>query len=304
MELSQLLCPTLLSLFKKVYKQNEYYYYMKKINFLFFVLLILSITFVLAQPPTTVITDYQRGVDIIHPETQGVKFGEDLEFNFWTYNFSDGATLTNTSLNCTFYIVDNKGVQYYKFSNQPGSNGLIKYGKGAPLCVNCWTLTMPKENLSLGLYSYQIKCQGSGIGGYATGFFEVTPTGTMTEPADSLLYILFLGILFLMMFGLFRLLFSSENKYFNYGIVAILYVISNVFLLIMWKVAYNYLYIVPFIGTLFEVLYKVSSVGYFILFPVLLFLMLMEKFRETNENKFRQMGYDDDTIRFVSRRKR
>ena len=145
--------------------------------FLYIFLFIISISFISCAPPTTTVTDYQRGVDIVHPETQQVKFGEDLEFNFWTYNFSTGATLTNTSLNCTLYMINDRGVNFYRFSNQPGANGLMTYGKGAPLCVNCWTMIMPKENLSTGDYSYQIKCQGSGIGGYTTGFFSVSETG-------------------------------------------------------------------------------------------------------------------------------
>jgi hypothetical protein len=146
--------------------------------------LFLGMNLVSSQPPTsTIISD--RGVDIVHPETQVVPSDEDIEFNFWTYNSTSGATFTNSSLNCTLYILDNKGVQYYRFSNQAGANGLMTYGKGAPLCVNCWTMTLPKENLSVGIYSYQIKCQGGAgidaIGGYYTGFFEVTPTGNQSN---------------------------------------------------------------------------------------------------------------------------
>ncbi len=167
-------------------------------NYILIVLIILSLFLVgipniLAQPVTNIILD--RGVDIVHPETLYVEYNKDLEFNFWTYNSTTGGTLTNASLNCTLYIIDNEGVNYYKFSNQPGSTGLITYGKGMPLCLNCWTMTMPKENLSLGSYSYQIKCQGNMIGGYYTGFFYVTRTGTIAESSESIIHvILFLGL--------------------------------------------------------------------------------------------------------------
>lgn len=165
-----------------------------KVAICLFALSIFILNFTSGAPPTTTITDYQRGVDIIHPETQIVKLNKDLEFNFWTYNNSDGSTLTNTSLTCTLYIIDNTGNQFYRFSNQAGANGLITYGKGAPLCVNCWTMTMPKENLSLGTYSYQIKCQGTNIGGYTTGEFEVTPSGS--GGAENTAFFIFIIILF------------------------------------------------------------------------------------------------------------
>jgi hypothetical protein len=168
---------------------------------MFAFVLIFLITLTYAAPPTTTVTDYQRGVDIIHPETPIVQEGVDLEINFWTYNASNGATLTNTSLNCTTYIINDKGVQYFKFSNLPGSSGLMKYGKGSPLCVNCWTMTLPKANLSVGVYSYQMKCHGSNIGGYNTGTFEVTSTGdnynqTQTGMilAQGILIALFVGL--------------------------------------------------------------------------------------------------------------
>jgi len=164
---------------------------MKQTNktlFLLF-LLVITITLVNSAPPTTTVTDYQRGVDIVHPETVNLEKGKNLEFNFWTYNASNGATLTNTSLNCTLYLINNEGVQYYRFSNQPGANALMVYGKGSPLCINCWTMVLPKENLTIGDYSYQIKCQGSDIGGYTTGFFSVIENDLPLEQEKLNLYI-------------------------------------------------------------------------------------------------------------------
>jgi hypothetical protein len=172
--------------------------------------LILFINLVLSAPPTTTLTDYQRGIDIVHPETQVVSYGKDLEFNFWTYNTSDGRTITNASTNCTLYIINNQGVNYFRFSNQPGGTGLMAYGKGSPLCVNCWTMTLPKENITLGPYSYQIKCQGQGIGGYTTGFFEVTPTGSIITDGESLVFI-FSYLPLIMLFGFFMIVFYSVN---------------------------------------------------------------------------------------------
>jgi len=162
-------------------------------------LMLFILPFVASVPPTSTAIMEERGIDIIHPETPYVNINEDLEINFWTYNSTSGQTITNTSANCTVYILNNKGVNYWRFSNQAGASGLIKYGKGAPLCTNCWTMTLPKGNLSLGISSYQIKCQGLGVGGYLTGVFEATPNGSSIRDNNTFLLgmiILLIGFAF------------------------------------------------------------------------------------------------------------
>lgn len=210
--------------------------------FLIFIGCILVISFTSAAPPQSTAGLLERGIDIVHPETQVIKYGNDLEFNFWTYNSTTGETVTNSSLNCTLYIINDKGVNFYRFSNQPGANGLITYGKGAPLCVNCWTMILPSQNLTYGVYSYQIKCQGNKVGGYYTGAFEITPTGfSGTLGFYILLLILSLGIIILgyyvedpwvivlgafglVLFGLFILLYGVngiKDSYYTYGFAII-----------------------------------------------------------------------------------
>ena len=159
-----------------------------------FVLSLFILNLISAVPPQSTVINLERGVDIIHPETLTIKEGTDLEFNFWTYNSTTGATLTNTSLNCTVYFIDSTGTNFFRLSNQPGASGLITYGKGAPLCVNCWTSKIGYGNFTQQQYSYQIKCQGSGVGGYDTGFFEVTPSGK--SGADNTAFYIFIIILF------------------------------------------------------------------------------------------------------------
>jgi len=156
-----------------------------------FFLLVLPV--VNAAPPITDIDTLERGVDIIHPETPVLKSTEDLEFNFWTYNSSTGETLNNETLNCTLYLIDDSGTNFWRFSNNAGASGLITYGKGGTLCSNCWTMTLPAANISNCVYSYQIKCQGDGIGGYTLGFFEANINGKVIEEKDSIVY---MGVMF------------------------------------------------------------------------------------------------------------
>ena len=147
------------------------------------ILLLIVLPIVSSAPPVS--ETVQRGVDIVHPDTLYVKLGDNFEINFWTYQSLDGQTLTNSSLNCTVYLIDDKGVNFFRASNQAGASALIRYGKGSPLCSNCWTTIVGAGNLSTGVYSYQLKCQGLDlttptalrVGGYEVGGFEVTPSG-------------------------------------------------------------------------------------------------------------------------------
>jgi len=222
-------------------------------------LLITSLSLVSSQPPlTTIILD--RGVDIIHPETQIIENGVDLEFNFWTYNSSSGETLTNETLNCTLYIINDEGIQFFKFSNLAGSSGLITYGKGAPLCLNCWTSILPAENITIGAYSYQIKCQSEGlnIGGYTTGGFEVTYLGETLDTAKSISYSVIMIISILIFIGLFwiGLALPSGNKtdeftgyviavrnlkYLKYVLLGFSYITLLWISYFSWMITYTYL---------------------------------------------------------------
>jgi len=174
-----------------------------KYNIIFTILLLMAFVPIVQSAPVTEILE--RGVDIVYPEIEFIKAGQDLEINFWTYQSSDGQTLTNTSLNCTAYLMNSQGVNFFRFSNRAGANGLITYGKGAPLCVNCWTMILGAGNLSVGTYSYQFKCQGNDlttptalkIGGYNVGTFTVTPSGF----GDTLgFYLIIILLLFLLIF--------------------------------------------------------------------------------------------------------
>lgn len=276
---------------------------------LILVFALMFLPLIYSAPPTTTVTDYQRGVDIIHPETQLIKSEKDLEFNFWTYNNTNGATLTNTSLNCTLYILDNTGNQFYRFSNQAGANGLMTYGKGAPLCVNCWTMTLPKENISNGLYSYQIKCQGTQIGGYTTGSFEVTTTGVDLTEGRAILYIGLIAIFVLILLALpfiINMLPSQDSrdeqgqiiqinwlKYFRPALWLVEWVLALALVFLVSNVAYAYLVEELFANYLFTIF----QIGMGIT-PVLVILMFiwvgMRFFSDKNLQQLLNRGFSSN----------
>lgn len=260
------------------------------------IFLIFFLPFVSSVPPTsTVILD--RGVDIVHPETQLLQYGKDLEINFWTYNSSNGLTLTNSSLNCTVYIIDDEGINYFRFSNQAGANALITYGKGSPLCVNCWTMTLPKENLSIGIYSYKIKCQGTNEGGYFTGFFEVTQNGEDLTTAKAVLYSMLSLVIFLIF--VISLYFSVSlnyknnrnekgqvtkieyGKYFKVGLILISYSLFLWFLNILVAVSDNFVNLDIFYG-LISGLYLVLLRAFFPVFVIIIIWIIVLAIKDIN----------------------
>lgn len=256
-----------------------------------FILLILSLTLVSCAPPATTVDYFPNGYIITEAQQSAVKLNENFTYNFLLYNASTGKSIPNeTGLSCRIFITDN--------------TGSLLLAKNASFVLNeYWSVNISSDIFNhTGEFPYGVDCINS-YGGAIAGTFFVTPTGTLLEVSDSVLYFVFLAILFVIMLGLFKILFSSENKYLKYGLVAIIYILSNVFLLILWKVSEYFLYLVPFIQTLFNALYVISTIGYFILFPVLIFSMIMSIFDDKEVLKLQESGYSDEDISRVRRRR-
>lgn len=256
-----------------------------------FILLILSLTLVSCAPPF-IQSNTLPGLTIETSYADAHKLGDSLYIHAHVYNATNGL-LKTTGTNCDYHVYNHnlEGDQHI-------DKGILSlYGMGF---YNNTNGTLFNET---GEYSVLIWCNSSDVGGFFRYTFEVTPTGTLLEVSDSVLYLVFLAILFIIMLGLFKILFSSENKYLRYGLVAIIYILSNVFLLILWKVSEYFLYLVPFIQTLFNALYVISTIGYFILFPVLIFSMIMSIFDDKEVLKLQESGYSDEDISRVRRRR-
>jgi hypothetical protein len=260
-------------------------------SYLLIFLLVLSFTIVSAVPPVTTIDYFPTGYIITEAHNGIIKLNEDFTYNFILYNSSTGLDINNTSVICRILISDNQGELVY--------HNNVSYNS-----YNYWSVFIPGSVFNkTGYYPYGVDCE-DGKGGALAGSFYITQTGTLLDISDSILYASFLFIIFIIMYGLIKLLLESENKYFNYGIISILYILSNVFLLIFWKVSEYFLYLVPFISTLFEILYKVSTIGYFIIFPVILFSLAMSLFNDKEMLKLQEMGYSDEDISRVRSSKR
>jgi hypothetical protein len=269
------------------------------------ILCLLCITFLSltsAQPPGSTVIVQDRGVDVVHPETILIQDNEDLEINFWTYNSTNGKTLTNSSLNCTVYIINNSGVNFFRFSNQPDASGLITYGKGAPLCVNCWTMILPAENNKLGDYSYQIKCQGNGVGGYSTGQYKVTYTGTEVTVQESILYFAFIFLLLtLIMSATFGIFYFNDTR----GRLALywtIHLLTIALTFMLWNMGYNILEYNTFIPEFFRILFFLSIITFLPMFFLSIVYIIKQHFINKNVMDLINSGYDQNDAERIAMR--
>lgn len=284
-------------------KENTSKIYLKLIVCMIFVFAILP--FITSAPPQSTVIDLERGVDIIHPETLYLKEGNNLEFNFWTYNSTTGATLTNTSLNCTVYFINNSGYNFYRLSNQAGANGLITYGKGSPLCANCWTAIVPSQNLTIQDYSYQIKCQGANTGGYETGYFQVNYTGTETSQSRAIIYGVLLFALIFFLLGTMTLFIRFDNLLTRVGMFGLSYLLLIAIIFVSWQISNEIIFSNPFLINFFRLFFIVLVIG---AFPLLLgglawYVIMLFRIKEIERLMEKGLPYDEAEHR-VNRRKR
>jgi len=167
---------------------------MEKINnklWIVVLIFLICIPLINGAKPSNVINTNTAGLDISYPESYYIKVNNNLSVRFWVYNLSSGTIFTNTSINCTYNIIDSDGKNIIRISSPN-----ISFGINNPnACQNCFNINIGGGNFSTKKYlSYQIRCQGQGLGGYRIGDYEVTTTG-FDAPSDNLK--IFFIILFL-----------------------------------------------------------------------------------------------------------
>ncbi len=252
-----------------------------------FALLVISLNIVCSVPPQTV-SDTTLDIESAYPTYH--KINDDLYVHVHVFNTINEGLVTS-DINCYYHVYNHQ---------LNGDQHIVKgtldlYGMGYSDIVNGSIINQTGE------YSVLAWCNSSTEStevGYNKYTFKVNPTGQELETSNSFIYIAVGFVLLILLIFLINNIFNTYNKYFKYSCIGISYVILHVFLLILWKVSEAFLYIVPFIETLFEILYNIVTIGYFIFFPVLFFFMLMDHFNEKQFGRLRKMGYSDDDIKF------
>jgi hypothetical protein len=146
----------------------------KPINLIFAIAFIWLALIPLAcsQPPVTTVQYFPDGYTTIGSQQEYLKQGQDYQYNFFVENASNGALITNETINCTFYMAD--------------STGEVKVFSDVPYFPDGhWGIDIDGANFSdVGIYCYGVRCS-DGFGGHVIGCWEVTPSGMILSDSDS-----------------------------------------------------------------------------------------------------------------------
>lgn len=262
----------------------------KKISMVFLALLCMPLIF--AAPPVTTVQQYPEGYLLNEAYSRALAVGEDKQYNLGVFNASTGYPINNESVKCYFYLADNTGISLLSEE--------MNYVE-----LGYWSILINGSYFnSTGDYAYNSRCYDGGFGGSLTGLFYVNPTGYFLEDADATLYAVIIVIIFIIIFILVYLCFSSVSNYVKYVCLSFGYILSHVFFLILWKTFDAFLYVIPYISTLFRILYEILTYGYFIFFPALLFFLVMNHLKDKKITQMRERGFSDNDIKMSSRRNR
>jgi hypothetical protein len=271
---------------------------LKKFTFIFF--LVLCLSFVVSFPPVTTVFTGDVGLNIETQFMSVYKYGEPRFSTIFISNSSTGFSMnitTNPSIECYVYLRDSQGFEIMSLQADPH--------------LDHWDLNGSDGGLTpIGSYAWTVRCDDydAEVGGTVGGYFDITLDGEDSPVEDAVvtnsnnILILLAILFFIIIIGLIIGFIFTYGKYVSYIFISLFYILSNVFFLILWKMSITVSTTIPFFEVLFEVLWKISNIGYFVFFPVLLFFMVMKKFDETGDNKMKSMGYDDDTIKMVKNR--
>lgn len=147
--------------------KNLFFLNKKKKNlFLIFFLFsfLIIINSIESKPEITYTQDFSEGYVLEGSPQYSILKNENLNYNFFVYNVSNGIPISNSSTKCYFFITNNKGDLI--FSDEVKYNGQY------------WNILISGTNFTnLGLYPYGVRCNSSSLGGALVGEFEVTSSG-------------------------------------------------------------------------------------------------------------------------------
>ena len=140
---------------------------MKKI-FYILILLLLSASVIGIKPLTEVNTG-DVGLEIKYPKFETLKKAQDYDFEFHVYNLSNGLAM-NEGVTCYFHLYNKLGHHIAELEQSTPSH---MYDYGFDIDGNNFT--------NVGQYYYNIYCNSSTLGGFASSQFEVTHYGISND---------------------------------------------------------------------------------------------------------------------------
>jgi len=266
---------------------------MKKLILLFAVVLMFSL--VSSAQPVQINTG-AIGIQVEYSNYDIAKQNTGFQLNTHAFNVSDGNILTVASTDCSFHLYNSTGHGIYD---------------------EMFLETAPHEfyadiNSSIfndvGLHSYLIHCNSTGIGGFASGNYNVNPTGIELTVERSIIYIGLLAILiflFVVALGGATMLPTGNNRNDEGELVSI----SNLKHLkpILFVIAYLLMIAITFIGSnialaylgatlMGDILFTIFNVMFILALPMIvvwLIFLLVSIFQDKQLKRLLEHGMGD-----------
>lgn len=210
----------------------------------------MGISLVSSAPAIKQVNTGNTGYDIQFPKYIVIEKDKNFTFHSHIFNISNGYPIGNGDTNCFLHLYEDNGGHILK--TQMTFDGIE------------WETLILGSNFShVDTHGYIVYCNSSiaGLGGFASGSFEVTNNGETLSEATSINFnfaMLFLMILFITsIVGIF----TTENyigKFVLYWVAHLLFIIGTFSL---WQ--FNYGYTIAYIGLagIYKVMFYISAIA-------------------------------------------
>lgn len=270
---------------------------MNKLIFSFFSIFLLVFTFsflVSAAPPFEQIVIADEGLEITAPNFDYLQQNTYHNFRFRVHNATNDVYLDDDDVNCDMGLVNNKGEVIF--------NKLNVTGIGYVFSVN-----VTSGNFSeLGIYHQGINCitiDGETAGGTDTISFEVTPDGTDLDTGKSVLMLGLLIIILVLFIMTINGMIQTDDFGWTFGFLNIAYLLLNVFLFTGWKIASNYIYVIPTISVFLHGFWTITNIVWI---PFILAQVAWIALKMTSESQIKGLvkkGYSKEEAKNKLRKK-
>ena len=185
----------------------------------------------------------------------------------------------------------------------PNLSIMVENGQANYTNTGMGSFIIPDNSIN-GEYKVPITCtfpDGNSKAGSAD--FKITPNGEDPGSSQTSFYLGLIFVLLLLLIGVIFALFEIDSFAWRMGLTSFAYIIANGLLLVCWKTAEMFLTAIPFIETIFRVLYIVSTAGYFPMFLFVLVYTLLHMTDEKNIETLMNRGFTEDQARLRTKKK-
>jgi len=256
-------------------------------------LTIILLSFISAVPPFQQ-SECPEGLTIQYPPMDLHEEDQYYIFNFHVFNSTNGLSLTNNTVDCTFHLYNSSGIEIFANDNLAYTLDGDFYQEilGANFSVS-------------DPYSYITQCNSSSAGGYVAVGFQVTPNGEEATVGKAVFYI---GLLFLLIVFLTIAIYgfiSSDQIWQRAGGIGSIYLLLIAISFLSWNMAADFLTSSAFLITFLRIMFLVLIIG---LFPFLIILFAYGVYMAITTEEIEKMmekgvSFDEASSRVKSKRK-